>query len=203
MWHYLLCCHYSMCWLVFLSWNCLHHTKWSLDTHTSLIWSSISKKINAMDSTRHFLHIYRLDFPLEEIFLLSKFYGVTSFSKYPLVEIIIFENQDDPSFLWDLGLWILTTWPFHSYSLACCRPIHLISIENIDNNYQKTYSSPSIVVIFQPMWSLWVKFFLQTIRIISYKILQLKNNNFILIFIICANKYIFEAWYSPKLPWNF
>jgi hypothetical protein len=35
-----------------------------------------------------------------------------------------------------LGFEILTIQPFHSYTLAYCRPIHLISIEfqNIDND---------------------------------------------------------------------
>jgi hypothetical protein len=44
--------------------------------------------------------------------------------------------------------------------LANCRPIQLISIEfqNIENNHgflsKKTFSSPSIVIIFQSMLSL-------------------------------------------------
>jgi hypothetical protein len=43
--------------------------------------------------------------------------------------------------------------------LANCRPIHQISIEfqNIENNHgslPKTFSSPSIVIILQSMWSL-------------------------------------------------
>jgi hypothetical protein len=90
--------HYPMCCLVFLSWFNLHYTYWSLDTHISFIQSLI----------------------------LRRFYGVTSFSRYPLVEIILYDNQDGICFLWDLGLWILTIQPSHSYTLACCRPIHLI-----------------------------------------------------------------------------
>jgi hypothetical protein len=61
--------------------------------------------------------------------ILRRFYGVTSPSRYPLVEIILYENQDDICFLWDLGLWILTIQPSHSYTLAYCKPFHLISIE--------------------------------------------------------------------------
>jgi hypothetical protein len=63
-------------------------------------------------------------------------YGVISLWRYPLVEIIFYENQDGIFFLWDLRLWILSIQPSHSYTLAYCRPIHLISIEfqNIDNN---------------------------------------------------------------------
>jgi hypothetical protein len=66
---------------------------------------------------------------------LRRFYGVTSLWRDPFIEIIIFENQDDFCFLWEFGLWIFTTQPFHSHTLAYCRPIHQISIEfqNIDN----------------------------------------------------------------------
>jgi hypothetical protein len=47
--------------------------------------------------------------------------------------------------------------------------------------------------------------FLQTIRIVRFKILWLKveKNHFNLIFILHAMKYIFEAQYSPKRSWNF
>jgi hypothetical protein len=77
-------------------------------------------------------------FPLEKKFCpqtLRRFYWVISFSRYLLVEIIFYENQDGICFLWDLGLWILTIQTSHSYTLAYCKPIHLIFIEfqNIDN----------------------------------------------------------------------
>jgi hypothetical protein len=67
---------------------------------------------------------------------LRRLLGVTSSSWYLLVGIIFYENQDGICFLWDLGLWILTIQPSHSYTLAYCRPIYLISIEfqNIENN---------------------------------------------------------------------
>jgi hypothetical protein len=81
-----------------------------------------------------------LDFHLKKkscLQTLKRFYGITSFSRYPLVKIILYENQDGICFLWDLGLWILTIQPSHSYTLANCRPFHLISIEfqNIENNH--------------------------------------------------------------------
>jgi hypothetical protein len=38
----------------------------------------------------------------------------------------------------------------------------------------KNFSFPSIVIIFQSMWSLSLRFFLQTISIVRYKILWLK-----------------------------
>jgi hypothetical protein len=62
-------------------------------------------------------------------------YGVINLWRYPFVEIILYENQDGICFLWDLGLWILTIQPSHSYTLPYCRPTHPISIEfqNIDN----------------------------------------------------------------------
>jgi hypothetical protein len=142
-----------------------------------------------MNSALHFLHIYCLDFHLKKksyLQTLRRFYGGTSFSRYPLVEMIFYENQDSICFLWDLGLWILTIQPSHSYTLAYCRSIHLIFIEfqNIDNFMQgtlvhfvskkkktkkhwqwlglptkKAFSFPSIVIILQSMRSLWLRFF--------------------------------------------
>jgi hypothetical protein len=93
----------------------------------------------AMDSTLHFLHIYRLSFYLKKKILPSNFEKIlwnNKFFKVPLVEIIFYENQDGICFLWNLGLWILTIQTSHSYTLAYCRPIHLNSIEfqSIDNN---------------------------------------------------------------------
>jgi hypothetical protein len=79
-------------------------------------------------------------FPLEEkkscLKTLRRSYNVISFSRYPLIEIIFYENQNGICFLWDLGLWILSIQPSHSYTLVYYRPIHLISIEfqNIENN---------------------------------------------------------------------
>jgi hypothetical protein len=108
---------------------------------------------------------------------LRRFYGVTSFSMYPLVEIIFYGNQDGIFFLWDLGLWILTIQPSHSYTLAYCRPIHLISTEfqNIENNQgslpKKFFFPFNCNIILQSMRSLWLRFFLQTIGIVRYKIL--------------------------------
>jgi hypothetical protein len=128
-------------------------------------------------------------------------------SRYPFVEIIFYENQDGICFLWDLRLWILTIQPLHSYTLACCRPIYLIFVEfqNIDNNASSPpkilFSSTSIVIILQSVWSLWLRFFLQIISIGWYKILQLEVEKYHFIFIIAlhVNKYIFQAQYSPKL----
>jgi hypothetical protein len=98
-------------------------------------------------------------FPLEEkkscLQSLRRLSRVTSFSRYPLVEIIVYENQDDLCFLWDCRFWILTTQPSHFYTLAYCWPIYLISIEfqNIDNNLgspsKKTFLSSSNVIILQ------------------------------------------------------
>jgi hypothetical protein len=94
---------------------------------------------SAMNSVLHFLHIYYFNFHWRKnscLQTLKRFFGVTGFSRYPLVEIILYDNQDGICFLWDLRFWILTIQPSHSYTLAYCRPIHLISIEfeNIDND---------------------------------------------------------------------
>jgi hypothetical protein len=108
------------------------------------------ENFSTMNSILHFLHIHHLDFHLKKISCLHslrRFYGVTSFSRYPLFKIIFYETEDDICFLWDLGLWILTTQPSHSYALAYCWPIHLIFLEfqNIDNNLgspPKNFFSP-------------------------------------------------------------
>jgi hypothetical protein len=54
----------------------------------------------------------------------------------------------------------------------------------------------------QSMRSLQVRFFLQTISIVRYKILwlELEKHHFILIIDPQVNKYIFHAQYSPKQP---
>jgi hypothetical protein len=55
-----------------------------------------------MNSPLHFLHIYHLDFHLKKNILPSNFEKIlwsNKFLKYPLVEIIFYENQDDISFL--------------------------------------------------------------------------------------------------------
>jgi hypothetical protein len=92
-----------------------------------------------MNLVLHSFHIYRLDFHLKKKILPSifeKIHWSNKFLKVSLVKIIFYKNQDGICFLWDLRLWILTTQPSHSYTLAYCRPIHLISIEfqKIDND---------------------------------------------------------------------
>jgi hypothetical protein len=55
-----------------------------------------------MNLALHFLHIYRLDFHLKKSILpsnLRRFYGGISFSRYPIVEIIFYKNQDGICFL--------------------------------------------------------------------------------------------------------
>jgi hypothetical protein len=73
MWHYPMCRHYPMCCPIFLIWCSLHYTYWSLNTHISLIRSPILEIFSAMNSTLHFLHIYRLDFHLKKKILPSNF----------------------------------------------------------------------------------------------------------------------------------
>jgi hypothetical protein len=60
------------------------------------------KKISAINLALHFLHIYHLDFHLKKkpcLQTLRRYYGIISFSLYPLVEIIFYENQDGICFL--------------------------------------------------------------------------------------------------------
>jgi hypothetical protein len=76
-----------------------------------------------------------------------------------------FFSQGHFCFLWDLGLWVLTIGPSHSYSLAYSIATHLISIEfqNINNIWatlsKKTFSFPSIVIILQSVQPLLMDFF--------------------------------------------
>jgi hypothetical protein len=131
--------HYPMCYHVFLPWNYLHYTLWSLDIHISRMWSL--EIFSAMNSTCHFFHIYNLDFHLKKIFLPSNFENIlwsNKFLKVPPCRNVLKKNRDNLFFLWNLELWILTTQSFHLHTLAYCRPIHLISIgfPNINNNLE-------------------------------------------------------------------
>jgi hypothetical protein len=135
----------------------------------------------------------------------KSFEKVISLWRYPFVEIIFYENQNGICFLWDIGLWILTIQPSHSYTLAYCRPIHLTSIEfqNIDNDHssppKKIISYPSTLMILQSVRSLWVRLFLHSIGILRYKILWLKveKHHFILIIGPHVNKYMFKHVLGP------
>jgi hypothetical protein len=137
---------------------------------------------------------------------LRRFYGIISFSRYPLVELIFYENEDGICFLWDLRLWILTIQPSHSYTLAYCRPIHLISIEfqNIDNNQESlpknSFYSPSIVIILQSVRSIWLRYFLRSIGIIRYKILQSEVEKHHFIFII--GPHVNGTYFRPNIQQN-
>jgi hypothetical protein len=137
MWHYPMCCHMLPCFPILMQ-SSLHLVifKHPYLTHTE----SDFRNFKCYEFNTSFSSYLPFRFPLEGkescLQTLRRFHGVPSSSCYPLVEIIFYENQDGICFLWDLGLWILTIQPFHSYTLAYCRPIHLISIEfqNIEKN---------------------------------------------------------------------
>jgi hypothetical protein len=141
--HYPMCHHYPGCCLVLpcfsiqmLSLPYLVIFRHPYLTHTK----SYFRNFKCYGFSTSFSSHLPLDFHLKKkscLQTLKRFYGITSFSRYPLVKIILYENQDGICFLWDLGLWILTIQPSHSYTLANCRPFHLISIEfqNIENNH--------------------------------------------------------------------
>jgi hypothetical protein len=167
-----------------------------------------------MNSAIHSLHINHLDFYLKKNILPSNFEKILWSNKFlkvsPCRNYFLWKSR------WHLLLmrpWalILTLQPSHSYTLANCRPIHLISIEfqNIENNHgslpKKRFLLVQLLWILQSMWLLWLRFFLQTISIVRYKILRLdvEKHHFILIIGPHVNKYMFEAQNSPKRPWNF
>jgi hypothetical protein len=78
-------------------------------------------------------------FPLKKKFLPSIFKKILwsnkSFKVPPCKNYFLWKSRWH-FLLIDLGLRILTTQPSHFYTLAYCRPLHLISIEfqNIDND---------------------------------------------------------------------
>jgi hypothetical protein len=149
-----------------------------------------------MNSALHFLHIYHLGFYLKKkpcLQTLRRFFGVTSLSRYLFVEIVLYQNQDGICFLWDLGFesWL--------YSLPILTLWHIVGLStqflltSIWAPHQKLFSSPSIVIVLQSEGSLQLRFFLQTINIVRYNILDLEveKHHFILIFSPHVNKYIF------------
>jgi hypothetical protein len=126
--------HYPMC-LVFLPWTVFVTPS---DLYTPIFHSYEVQLFSALNSTHHFIHIYCLDFQLKKISCLQtlrRFYGVTSFSRYPLLEFIFLKIK---LFFASCETWALNLdyKPSCSYTLAYCRPIHLFSIEfqNIDSN---------------------------------------------------------------------
>jgi hypothetical protein len=102
------------------------------------MWSLILEKLNAMNSACHFFSHLLFGFSTWRNETMKNSLG-WQFLKIPHCRILFFENHDDHCFLWDLGLWILTIWPSHSYTLVYCRPIHLNSIE-----LQSTNNDPYI-----------------------------------------------------------
>jgi hypothetical protein len=101
-----------------------------------------------------------------------------------------------------MGPWALnlTTQWSHSYTLAYCRPIHLISIEfqYIDNNQgspPKNFFFPFNCYNLAIHAVTMTEIFSTTIGIVRFKILWLKVKKYRLIFkfILHVIKYIFEA----------
>ena len=94
--------------------------------------------------------------------------------------------------------------PSHSYTLAKCWPIHLISIEfqNIDNGQgslrEKLFLS--LQVLYLAIHEVTLTKILYTISIARYKILRLEVEKYHLILNIDphVNKYMFQAQYSAK-----
>jgi hypothetical protein len=120
--------HYSMCCHVFLPWNYLHYTQWSLDTHIPLIWSLILGSFSVMNLVHHFLHIYHLAFHLKKFYLPSNFEKIlwsNKFLKVPRVEFFIFWTPRWPLLLtksWTLNL-DDTTFSFLYFGiLQVCQP---------------------------------------------------------------------------------
>jgi hypothetical protein len=136
-----------------------------------------------MNLVHYFLHIYHLDFPLEKKFLLwnsEKILWGNKFLKVSLCRFsIFFWKYRWPCFSCDIGFWILTTWPFHSYTLAYSKPIYLISIEfqSIDNNLGTPlknklfpFNCRNLAICALTL----IGFSLQTTRILRYKFLWLE-----------------------------
>jgi hypothetical protein len=167
-----------------------------------------------MNSALHFLHIYHLDFHLKKNILPSNFEKILWSNKF--LKVPPWRNYFLWKSRWHLLLmrpWPLnldyTAFPFLHFGKLYAYPPNFYWISKhwkqplLPTNF--FFPSPSIVIILQSMWSLWLRFFLQTISIIRYKILwlEVEKHHFILIIGPHVNKYIFQAQYSPKRPWNF
>jgi hypothetical protein len=158
--------HYSMYCPIFLSWYCFHYTYWSLDTHISLIWSPILEIFSGVNHIILFTCITWVSTWRKKSCLqtLRRFYGITSFSRYPLVEIFIWKSRW-PLFLirpWTLNL-DYTTFPFLYFGMLWAYPPNFYWISKhwqISRlSTKKAFSSPLIVIILQFVWSLWLKNF--------------------------------------------
>ena len=59
-------------------------------------------------------------------------------------------------------------------------------------------------LILQSVRSLWLRYFLQAVGVVRYKIkwLKVEKHHFIFIIVPHVDNYIFHAQYSPKQPWN-
>jgi hypothetical protein len=104
MWHHPMCHHYPMGYPVFLP-SCRHLVicKHPYDIHTK---SNVKELLFLW--IQHFIFfpstIYISTLKRSYLQSLIRFYGVTSCSRYPLVEIIFYENQDGIFFSWGLLL---------------------------------------------------------------------------------------------------
>jgi hypothetical protein len=102
---------------------------------------------------------------------------------------------------WSLNL-DYTTFPFLYFGIWLAYPPNFYWI----SKYWQQSGLPTKKILFFPFNNLAIravtltKIFLQSIGIVRFKILQLKVEKYhlILIFILHAMKYIFEAQYSPK-----
>jgi hypothetical protein len=121
------------------------------------------------------------------------------FLKVPLIEIILFGKKRWPLFLmesWTLNL-NHTTFSFLYFGILWAYPPNFYWIskqwQQSEQPTRKKILPPQLLLSCNPCshfeWEL------QTIRKIRYKILQpkAKKDHFILIFILHANKYIFEV----------
>jgi hypothetical protein len=166
-----------------------------------------------MNSALHFLYIYHSDVYLKKKILPSNFEKILWSNK--ILKVPPCRNY----FLWKLKWHLLlrpwalnldyTTFPFLHFGILLA---YLPNFCWISKHWQqsrlptkKAFSSPSIVMFLQLVRSLWLRFFLHTIGIVRYKILwlEVEKHHFILMIAPHVNKYIFQAQYSPKRPWNF
>jgi hypothetical protein len=154
---------------------------------------------SATNLVHHFLHIYHLDFCLKKICLPSKFQKILWNNIY--IKELPYRNYNFWIWRWSFllirpRLLILTTRPSCSYTLAYCRPIHLISLEftmvNCDlGTPPKILYFPYSCYKLAFQASLWLRILPQKIRMERDKFLQFKveKNNLILISILHANKF--------------
>jgi hypothetical protein len=140
-------------------------------THTK----SDFRNFSAMNSTLHFLHIYHLDFHLKKNILPLNFEKILWSNKFlkvpPCRNYFLWKSRWHLLHMRPLALNLdYTAFPFLHFGQLLAYQLNFYWISKHWKQpwlpTKKALSSPSIVIILQFMWSLWLRFFLHKISIV-------------------------------------